>query len=231
MSDHRDRIEKIIGESIDRQASQQKEFYLFGKLFYVGLPFVGAIDTQNVIDEIEQKLPAMIFDEVDTIMVGDFDFLEDRELEAAYKDGAIYISNNLFSDDDLLENILHETAHSLENALGHFIYGDYRVMREFLGKREALQRVLSSHDYDISQVDFKNVEYSEDFDLFLYKEVGYAVLRNLTAGLFYTPYAATSLREYWASGFENYFLGTRENLKDVSPQLFSKIEGVITHEN
>jgi len=46
--------------------------------------------------------------------------------------------------------------------------------------------------------------------------------------LFYSPYAITSLREYWANGFENYLLGDRERLKDLSPILFRKVEEIIS---
>lgn len=228
---NQERIEKIISESLKKQTSQQKEFYIFDKLFYIEAPFIGDVNVQSVIGLIENKIPPEMFNEIDTIMVGTFDFLEERELEALYKDGAIYISNSLSTDRDLLENILHETAHSLESSLGHFIYGDYRIMREFIGKRDALKRMLNSHGYQTRDLNFQEVEYDKDLDAFLYKEVGYPKLQSLTFGLISNPYAFTSLREYWASGFENYILGTKENLKDISPQLFNKIEGVFTYDD
>tara|TARA_A100001515_G_scaffold34025_1_gene26446 strand:+ start:824 stop:1516 length:693 start_codon:yes stop_codon:yes gene_type:complete len=228
---HRDRIQNIIANSVDSQQDWQKEHYLFGKLFYVQEPFVGGIDVQNVIDELEQKIPSDLFNEIDTIMVGSFDFLEERELEAVYRDGAIYITNSLFSDDDLLENIIHETAHSIEESHGYFIYADHRVINEFVGKRKTLKRILDSHDYDTEGYDFRESEYNEEFDEFLHKNVGYSKLLPLTNGLVSNPYALTSLREYWASGFENYFLGNREEIKRLSPQLFNKIEGVITYDD
>jgi len=45
--------------------------------------------------------------------------------------------------------------------------------------------------------------------------------------LFYSPYAITSLREYWANGFENYLLGDKQMLRDLSPILYNKIETII----
>jgi len=228
---NRERIEKIISESLNKQASQQKEFYLFGNLMYLQEPFLGEVNVQSVINTLEAKIPAHLFGEIDTIMVGTFDFLEERELEAIYKDAAIYVSNKLETDRDLLENILHELSHSLEESLGHFIYGDSRVTREFVGKRKTLERILKSNDLNTDALNFEKCEYDEEFDMYLYAEVGYPTLRSLTTGLFHTPYAITSLREYWASGFEDYFLGKREYIKDISPELFNKIEGVITYEN
>jgi hypothetical protein len=49
-------------------------------------------------------------------------------------------------------------------------------------------------------------------------------------GLFYSPYASTSLREYFANGFEAYFLGQREYLPKIGQHLFIKLEEIITGE-
>jgi len=230
MNKNRINIEDIIKKSLIDQKALQKEYHLFGKLVYVQEPFVGDIDVQNVIEEIEKTIPSYLFEEIDTIIVGTFDFLDERDLEAIYKDGAIYISSRIINDRDLLENILHETAHSLENSMGYFIYGDSELHSEFLGKRMRLKSILNAEGIE-TQYDFSDTEYDPDFDRFLYEEIGYPTLGALTNGLFHTPYAITSLREYWASGFEDYFLGNREILKRISPRLFNKIEGVINHEH
>jgi len=227
----RDKIEKIIEESVKKQATQQKEFLIFGKLFYVTQPFLQPIDVQEVIDVVEAKIPPHLFFEVDTVMVGQFDFLADRALEALYKDGAIYITNDLSTERDLLENLIHEMSHSLEPAIGHFIYGDQRLKSEFLAKRERLYMNLRSHGLKkIPPQAFANTEYDIKFDEFLYKKVGYSTLESHINGLFISPYAVTCLREYWATGFEEYFLGDREYLKKISPRLHEKIEGVINDE-
>jgi len=227
---NREQIEKIIKESLCGNIQQQREFSLFGKLFYLQETFLGDVNVQSVIELLELKIPAHLFDEIDTIMVGTFDFLDQRELEATYKDGAIYVSNKIMTDEDLLENILHELSHSLEVPLGRIIYSDFRIEREFIAKRKTLKRTLASEGYFVDNLNFEDCEHDDEFDKFLYKEVGYPVLQSLTMGLFHTPYAATSLREYWASGFEDYFLGTKKFLKDTSPQLFNKIEGVINYD-
>jgi hypothetical protein len=74
------------------------------------------------------------------------------------------------------------------------------------------------------------VEYDSKLDLFLYKEIGYGNLCSMTMGLFVSPYGATSLREYFANGFEEFFSGDREYLKRISPELFNKLMGVILDE-
>jgi hypothetical protein len=229
MDKNRLNIEDIIRKSLLDQKVLQKEHHLFGKLLYVQEPFAGDVDVQDVINEIEQNIPPHLFEEIDTIIVGSFEILDKRDLEALYKDGAIYISSRIISNRDLLENILHEMAHSLENSMGYYIYADGMLQSEFLAKRLRLRDMLGPEEQEY-YYDFSNTEYKLEFDEFLYQDIGYPKLRSLTNGLFHTPYAVTSLREYWASGIEDYFLGDKELIKRVSPELFRKIEGVITHE-
>jgi len=50
-------------------------------------------------------------------------------------------------------------------------------------------------------------------------------------GLFVSPYAITSLREYFSTGFEEYFLKDRNYLKNMSPAIYNKIEGLLEDEN
>ena len=69
-------------------------------------------------------------------------------------------------------------------------------------------------------LDFLDSEFDQEMDDFLYKEIGYDNLNYLINGLFLNPYAVTSIREYFASGLEKYFLdGTkREQLRRFSPE-------------
>jgi hypothetical protein len=101
---------------------------------------------------------------------------------------------------------------------------------EFAGKRKRLKAILEADGWDLEQ-DFSNTEYDEELDSFLHQEIGYVKLGAYTSGLFVSPYAATSLQEYWAVGFEDYFIGDREYVRKISPQLFSKIEGVLYYDD
>jgi hypothetical protein len=223
-------IERAIAESLKKQSEQRREFRLFGRLFYLHKPFITALDVQAVIDDIESTIPQHLFDEVDQIMIGDFEFLQDKAREAEFKDGAIYITNQIGSEKDLAENIIHELSHSIEIKYGHLIYGDMSLRSEFLGKRRRLKSILDSNGWETSEEEFNETEYSEEFDSFLYEEIGYIDLGAYISGLFVSPYAVTSLAEYWAVGFEDYFIGDREYVRKISPQLFSKIEGVLFYD-
>ena len=73
---------------------------------------------------------------------------------------------------------------------------------------------------------YEDAEYSEEFDKFLYKDIGYPTLVNLSMGLFMTPYGITSIREYWAESFEKYFLNQAGQLKKFCPIAFIKLEEI-----
>ena len=222
------KIEQIIRESVEKSKNQRKEYIIFDRIL-VHLLQPTIISFSEVINQVEEKVPQHMFDEIDEIFVGSFDENDSRALEAHYESGAIYITNDMTTVEDYVESIIHETAHSIEQARGFEIYGDRKVQEEFLGKRMTLKRTLDTNGYDVS-ADFSNIEYSEDFDLYLYKEVGYDEIGNLTSGLFYSPYAATSVNEYFANGLENFFLGNREYLKRISPQLTKKIWEIVSDE-
>jgi Mlc titration factor MtfA (ptsG expression regulator) len=49
-------------------------------------------------------------------------------------------------------------------------------------------------------------------------------------GLFVSPYGATSIQEYFANGFEKYFLDSPQKVRDISPVLYSKIEEIVNAE-
>ena len=90
-------------------------------------------------------------------------------------------------------------------------------------KRSRLERILSFQEYDVTDLNFLETEYDENFDNFLHKEVGYDTLRMLAVDLFLGPYSVTSLREYFASGFEEYYLENRLYLKELSPYIYRKL--------
>ena len=100
---------------------------------------------------------------------------------------------------------------------------DDKIKNEFLLKRKKLKNILEDQGHSIEQFDFFETEYSEDFDLFLYETIGYDILRLLTVNLFLGPYSITSIREYFARGFEEYYLGERQYLEKICPYIYKKL--------
>jgi hypothetical protein len=183
------------------------------------------VDIDNVLSMLKKFIPLSFLDGVDSIYIGQFQNLIDREMHAMYSDGAIYVTNDQASETDLVEDIIHEVAHSLEENHTSEIYGDDKIEKEFLAKRQKLYFILKGENFNTELSYFFETEYSEEFDSFLYKEVGYPMLSALTVNLFYSPYGATSLREYFANGFEAFFYHRDVHyLKKISPILFDKLQ-------
>ena len=185
------------------------------------------VDKDRLFLRVAQAIPSHFLEYVDTIIVGHFDFLEERDLDALYSDGSIYISSkNKESEVDIVDDIIHEIAHAVEDNNLIEIYGDSQIEGEFIGKRRRLFFLLkeSGFEKEVEFYDFEKVEYEEQFDIFLYQEVSYPLMENITSGLFCSPYGATSLREYFANCFEHYFFHNSEKeVKIISPQVYEKI--------
>ena len=213
-----------IVETSDKSKKENGEIKIHNVPFVFAQKFETDIDLNYVKNKIESLTPHYFFDNVDGFFVGyvkEF-FKDGREYNAMYKDGAIYLSPDQDNERDLLDDILHEVAHAVEKKNEDKIYGDGRVEREFLAKRKYLYYLLGDKEYGMEA--YENPEYDYDFDQHLYKDIGYDYLRGASAELFYSPYAITALREYWANGFENYLLGSRGKLKEISPALYEKID-------
>ena len=187
--------------------------------------FIYDIDIKKVLADIERRIPFGYFNGVEAIYVGDFDFLEDRELTSMYSDGAIYVSPAQTGEQDLFSDIAHEVAHSLEESYASDIYGDGEIEEEFLKKRKKLLDILDREGYGdtISSFDFGQLEYSPEFDNLLHKEIGYHPLTMLSLGLFVSPYGITSLREYFSNAFEEFYSGDRAHTCKISPSVCEKI--------
>jgi hypothetical protein len=227
----RNKILAAIKESTQKAQHNNKEYFLFGRIYvFIKDPVLPEISIKSILDKIESIVPMHMMEEIDEILIGSFPENEERQLEAHYNSGALFVSNALPTEYDYLENIVHETAHSLEGKYGLYLYGDKTIELEFLGKRTRLFHILKQEGYNVSREEFEEVEYSEGFDNLLYQEIGYDTLNSLVTGLFISPYGATSLREYFANGFEEYFLGDRTYLMNTSVKLYQKITELIKDE-
>jgi hypothetical protein len=129
---------EYIKESHKQVLKENKEKYLHGKLLYIQDPFLNDIDIDYVIEYVEEHVPLHLMHYVDSIYVGNFNFLNERDVNALYMDNAIYITNDQSSEKDMIDDIVHEIAHSIEETIPEEIHFDGEVEREFLGKRERL---------------------------------------------------------------------------------------------
>lgn len=183
------------------------------------------VDLEEVISKLETLLPEHIRDGIEMVIVGQFDEFQERGINAFYKDGALYVSNFQSDNADLLDDLVHETAHSVEEQYGMDIYADQEIKDEFLRKRMHMYNVLWNMGFEPSEEDFLETEYDQDFDEYLHQDIGYDKLSEILKGIMVTPYAATSLREYFATGFTEFYLypDSHNYLKKTSPELYKKL--------
>ena len=197
---------------------------MFGVEVEIKDPLTTSIDVKKVITSLFQNIPKHLLINIKSIKVGQFSFLEKRKLQAMYKNSTIYSTNVNNSESDLLDNLIHETAHSVEDIYESEIYSDKKIETEFLKKRELLYNKLRQKGYSVKLEKMLKKEYDPELDEFLYSKVGYRTLSAITPNLFYSPYGCTSIREYFANGFEAFYMNSEiSRLKKVSPSLFFKL--------
>lgn len=216
-------MRQYLKEKQAAMQQQQSDFYT-ARGTHVYFKDASKIDVESVISRLEQKIPEHLLSEMEMIVVGQFEEFEERNISAFYENGILHVSNLQEDEEDMLDDLVHEVAHSIESINGFEIYGDEKLKNEFLSKRERLKNHLQSLGYSINQESFEEVEYDPEFESFLFKTVGKQKLRMICTGLFINAYAPVSLREYFATGFADFYLHPRDTLlRKLSPQLFEKI--------
>ena len=223
---NRDNLEELIVKTHSEQERNRKEYRLFDTNVFIINQLPENIELNAVIGHIENNIPRPFIDMLDAIYIGNFKEFQEKDTNAFYADGAIYASSDQDNNLDLVDDIVHELAHAVEEYYGQHIYGDKSLEKEFLIKRSVLERTLRTQGFETKNIDFLNVEYTGEFDNFLYQTIGYARLEILSANLFIGPYAITSLREYFATGFEEYYLTDAKELKFLCPKLYNKLKQI-----
>lgn len=209
---------KYIKNTLEKANKNNREYYLFGNIPVLVKDFITDknINLTRILKLLQGNIPKNLFANLDAIYIGQFPELNAKNIESVYMDGAIYLSNNQIDEENLYKSIVHELAHNLEEYFQEEIYGDEQIISEFIDKRKSLRRILESNKLFCNPILYLKLEFDEEFDNFLYKTVGYDKLALLTANIFLSPYASTSLREYFSNGFEHYY-------SDIKPEFFNKL--------
>tara|TARA_R110002020_G_scaffold472564_1_gene700824 strand:- start:2111 stop:2815 length:705 start_codon:yes stop_codon:yes gene_type:complete len=219
-----DEIRQLIKETHKFRSKNATYHRLYEVEVFVKDPLPENIDLNNVFSFLNRRIPSYMLNLIDVVYIGQFDDFEDRGINAKYADGALYVTNEQENDEDMIDDMVHEVAHALEETYGQDIYEDGSIEREFLGKRTRLERILGYLEHDTESYNFEKTDYDLKFDFFLHREIGYDIIEPLIIGLFVEPYAATSLREYFATGFEDYYLNNGEYIKTMSPALYKALD-------
>ena len=103
------------------------EYYIYNiPIFLTQVPEPG-VDIPVFCQEVEEILPDGLLRNVEAVYIGIFSDLKNKN--AAYSNGAIYMTCLEPTNFDMLENFIHETAHSLEDTFGWQIYDDIEGIR------------------------------------------------------------------------------------------------------
>lgn len=209
---------------LELSQKNKREFYVHG--IKILLLEESNIDFSKVAEKLK-RFPRKLLKTIDNIYVGYFDDLQLRSINAAFLDGSIYMLPDHSSEDDAIDDIVHELAHAYEEENKDFIYGDQDIAYEFRVKRRHLKSILASQGVDVSDYDFEDVDYNFELDDLYFVDIGYPLLQALTEDIFPDPYSTTSLREYFATCFEQYFLfKNRNKIKQLCPAAYRKLEEI-----
>jgi hypothetical protein len=218
---------------VEKSKKVKKEYYyIYGNVpVYLKDTLPNNINITRALQKAQQAVPRRLVRDLEMVIIGHIPEFEERQINALYKEGTVYITNAQSSTENLITDLIHELAHCAEEYFAQDLYADMQLENEFIQKRKKLYDILLDRDFKIPAKYFLDPEYDQDFDMFLYTVVGYPVLLTLTYDLFMSPYAITSLREYFAKGFEEYVLGNEKNLKDISPILYNRLKELIENED
>ena len=131
---------------------------------------------------------------------------------------------------DMIDDIIHELAHAVEINNQEVVYGSGKLQKEFKAKRRNLYNIIHEM-YDVPEGFLSDIEYNKVIDDFLYRTIGYEILNQMVANIFVSGYAATSVSEYFARGFEEYFIGDKDSLRKMSPVLYKIIDELVHMED
>jgi len=215
-----------IIESAKKGRKLKDMFSLSGVDVFIKDRLPDDVDPEFVFNYISSRIPFHLARNIDIIYVGIFPEMKKREINAYYEDGAIYVTNRQEEEMDMIDDIIHELAHSVERNNEEMVYGSGALQREFKAKRKNLYTIITDM-YDVPDNFLSDIDYNKEIDNFLYKVIGYDILNQMVVNIFVSGYAATSVSEYFARGFEEYFIGDKDSLKQISPVLYRIIDELV----
>lgn len=210
---------------IERMKTKSESKFSFkGLEVVIKDPLPKSVNFKQVLRKVTNMLPEHFFIGINQIKIGIFDKLQSRGFQGMYQNKIIYLTNQHKDDNSIIDDLIHEISHSVEIKFKDLVYSDGILKKEFIQKRKALWSLMKDKGFSVDLEDFLETKFSKNLDDLFYKQVGYPVLGIYTSNLFYSPYGCTSLREYFANGFEAFYMKEDvERLKKLSPVLFNKI--------
>ena len=122
-------LEEVI--KVKQKQQEKKHFTWNGIEVWVKDPITSPkISVKDVLGTIIKKIPNHLMQNIDSIYVGQFEFLQNRSIQAMYENSSIFVTNTQEDKEDMCDDIVHEIAHSVEE-----MYKDPDILRRRIGKR------------------------------------------------------------------------------------------------
>tara|TARA_R110002110_G_scaffold351848_1_gene561831 strand:- start:596 stop:1045 length:450 start_codon:yes stop_codon:yes gene_type:complete len=112
-------------------------------------PLSDTVNLKQVLEKVESLIPSAFLKYVQAVRIGMFDEMIERSVNALYKDGVLYITNIQDNNQDIIDDMVHEISHAVEQNNSDIIYDDGEIQQEFLGKRKRLYNLLKSEGFDV----------------------------------------------------------------------------------
>ena len=145
-------LEYMKKSSANSKKNHKERVFLDGISVIVKDSFTTDIDLDSILLKLKKSIPHFLFHNVEAIYIGQFKELRERDLNAAYMDGALYLTNEQVSERNMLEDIVHELAHSIEELANFDMYSDNKLNTEFLAKRMKLKSILKEAGFEFDTI-------------------------------------------------------------------------------
>jgi len=87
-------------------------------------PLSDTVNLKQVLEQVEKLIPSTFLRYVQAVRIGMFDEMIERSVNALYKDGVLYITNIQDNNQDIIDDMVHEISHAVEQNNAEIIYDD-----------------------------------------------------------------------------------------------------------
>ena len=99
-----------IQESAKRGKKMKDQYRVGGVDVFVKDPVTQEVDLNLVFEYIRSRMPFYLTKDIDVIYIGTFPEMKERDINAFYENGAIYVSNEQDDEMDIIDDIIHEIS-------------------------------------------------------------------------------------------------------------------------
>jgi len=89
------------------------------------------VDYEEIIDMMEETLPQELLKGIDAFYVGNFDFLNSEHILSKYMENAVYLSDSIHHENDMMEQILLAVSAKVIEEHPHLIYDNRYFLNEW----------------------------------------------------------------------------------------------------